>query len=75
MGRPRCDPFDANAIALAIETGETTPLRAYEAYASVAARPYARSSWEVLLKNCKHIKTDSKPPLTITHTHTKAQSS
>src|ERR1700684_2412417 len=65
MGRPRCDPFNANAIALAIEAGETTPLRAYEAYASVAARPYARSSWEVLLKNCKEIETDSKPTLAI----------
>jgi CRISPR-associated endonuclease Cas1 len=65
MGRPRCDPFNANAVALAIEAGETTPLRAYEAYASVAARPYARSSWEVLLKNCKDIETDSKPTLAI----------
>jgi CRISPR/Cas system-associated endonuclease Cas1 len=67
MARPRCDPFDANAVALAIEAAETTPLRAYEAYASVAARPYARSSWEVLLKNCKYIQTDIKPPLTIKH--------
>jgi CRISPR/Cas system-associated endonuclease Cas1 len=73
MGRPRCDPFDANTVALAIEAGETTPLRAYEAYASVAARPYARSSWEVLLKNNKGIQTDNKPPLTIKHT--KAQAS
>src|SRR6202453_4137613 len=73
MGRPRCDPFDANAVALAIEAGETTPLRAYEAYASVAARPYARSSWEVLLKNNKGIETDNKPILTIKHA--KAQAS
>jgi CRISPR/Cas system-associated endonuclease Cas1 len=72
MGRPRCDPFDANAVALAIEAGETTPLRAYEAYASVAARPYARSSWEVLLNNYKDIETDGKPPLTITHTNGQA---
>jgi hypothetical protein len=61
MGRPRCDPFDANAVALAIEAGETTPLRAYEAYASVAARPYTRSSWEVLLKNNKGIQNNNKP--------------
>jgi CRISPR associated protein Cas1 len=72
MGRPRCDPFDANAVALAIEAGETTPLRAYEAYASVAARPYARSSWEVLLKNNKGIETDNKPLLTIKHTKVEA---
>jgi CRISPR/Cas system-associated endonuclease Cas1 len=72
MGRPRCDPFDANAVALAIEAAETTPLRAYEAYASVAARPYARSSWEVLLKNNKGIETDSKPPLTIKPTNVQA---
>jgi CRISPR/Cas system-associated endonuclease Cas1 len=68
MGRPRCDPFDANVIAQAIEAGETTPLRAYEAYASVAARPYARSSWEVLLKNNKHAQTINKPRLVIKHT-------
>ena len=65
--------LDANAVALAIEAGETTPLRAYEAYASVAARPYARSSWEVLLKNNKGIETDNKPILTIKHA--KAQAS
>ena len=50
MSRPRCDPFDAGAILKAIEAGETTRLRAYEAYASTAAKPYARSSWEVMLK-------------------------
>lgn len=50
MARSRCDPFDALAISTAIKAGETTPLRAYEAYASTAARPYARASWEVMLK-------------------------
>jgi CRISPR-associated endonuclease Cas1 len=50
MGRTRCDPFDAEEVCIAIEAGETTPLRAYEKYASTAARPYARSSWEVMLK-------------------------
>jgi hypothetical protein len=72
MGRPRCDPFDANAVALAIEAGETTPLRAYEAYASVAARPYARSSWEVLLKTNKGIEINTKPSSTIMHTTNQA---
>ena len=45
--RPRCDPFDAPAIRTAIAKGETTERRAYEAYAATAARPYARSSFEV----------------------------
>ena len=50
MGRPRCDPFDAAAIIAAIGKGETTPLRAYQAYASTAARPYARSTFEIYLR-------------------------
>jgi CRISPR-associated endonuclease Cas1 len=72
MPRPRCDPFDANAVALAIAAGETTPLLAYEAYASTAARPYARSSWEVLLKTNMGIATNTKPSLTIMHTTNQA---
>jgi CRISPR/Cas system-associated endonuclease Cas1 len=50
MGRPRCDPFDAAAIIAAIGKGETTPFRAYQAYASTAARPYARASFETYLR-------------------------
>ena len=50
MGRPRCDPFDAAAIIAAIGEGETTPFRAYQAYASTAARPYARASFETYLR-------------------------
>jgi hypothetical protein len=50
MGRPRCDPFDAPAILAALAKGETTPRQAYEAYASEAARPYARSTFESLLR-------------------------
>jgi len=53
MGRPRCDPFDAAAILAAIVCGETTALRAYREYASTAARPYARSTWEMMLKKSK----------------------
>jgi len=51
--RPRCDPFDATAIRAAVARGETTERRAYEAYASTAARPYARSSFDVMLRSRK----------------------
>ena len=50
MGRPRCDQFDAAAIIAAIGKGETTPLRAYQDYAATAARPYARSTFEIYLR-------------------------
>jgi hypothetical protein len=48
--RPRCDPVDAAAIRLAIERGETNERAAYRAYAATAARPYARSSFTIMLK-------------------------
>lgn len=51
--RRRCDPFDASAIRAAIANGETTERRAYEAYASTAALPYARSSFDVMLRSRK----------------------
>jgi CRISP-associated protein Cas1 len=50
MARPRCDPFDAAAILTAIGKGETTPFRAYQDYAAMAARPYARSTFEIYLR-------------------------
>jgi CRISP-associated protein Cas1 len=53
MARARCDPFDAEAIRAAIVKGETTERRAYEAYAATAARPYARSSFDVMLRSRK----------------------
>jgi CRISPR-associated protein Cas1 len=53
MGRPRCDPFDAAAIITALDKLETTPLKAYQDYASVAARPYGRSTFELLLKRAR----------------------
>jgi hypothetical protein len=59
MGRPRCDPFDAAAIVAAIGKGETTPLRAYQAYASTAARPYARATFESYLRT--HERLDRSP--------------
>jgi CRISPR-associated protein Cas1 len=53
MGRPRCDPFDALAIIAALDKCETTPLRAFQDYASIAARPYARATFELLIAKAK----------------------
>jgi hypothetical protein len=61
MGRPRCDPFDAAAIIDAIGKGETTPLRAYQAYASTAARPYGRASFESYLRRHERLGPSTTP--------------
>jgi hypothetical protein len=61
MGRPRCDPFDAAAIIAAIGEGETTPFRAYQAYASTAARPYARASFETYLRRHERLGPSPQP--------------
>jgi CRISP-associated protein Cas1 len=53
MGRPRCDPFDMLAIIADLDAGKTTPLKAYQEYASVAARPYARSTFDLLLQQAR----------------------
>jgi CRISPR-associated protein Cas1 len=53
MGRPRCDPFDTSAIVAALDAGDITPLKAYQAYASEAARPYARATFELLIAKAK----------------------
>jgi hypothetical protein len=50
MSRPRCDPFDAAAIRAAITDGETSERKAYLTYASTAARPYARSTFTIMLR-------------------------
>src|SRR3984957_4714118 len=52
MARPRCDPFDPAVIRAAIDKGDMTERAAYIAYASTAARPYARTSFTLLLKRC-----------------------
>src|ERR1700683_1589197 len=65
MGRPRCDPFDAKALSKAIDAGEVTALRAYAAYASVAARPYARASWEKFINKSRGLPAQSKPKIHI----------
>jgi CRISPR/Cas system-associated endonuclease Cas1 len=50
MARPRCDVFDAAAARGAIAGGGVTARQAYEAYCATAARPYARSTWEMILR-------------------------
>jgi hypothetical protein len=61
MGRPRCDPFDAAAIIGAIDKGETTPLRADQDYAAMAARPYARASFESYLRRHERLGASPEP--------------
>ena len=63
MGRPRCDVFDPPAIRAAIAKGETTERGAYEAYASTAARPYARSSFDIMLRSRRPLAESVLPPL------------
>lgn len=53
MARPRCDPFDAPAIRASINRGETTERAAYLTYAATAARPYARSTFTLMLKHSR----------------------
>jgi hypothetical protein len=53
MARPRCDVFDAAAAREAIAGGRSTARQAYEAYCSTAARPYSRSTWELMLRRPK----------------------
>jgi hypothetical protein len=65
VGRPRCDPFDAAAVVAAIGKGETTPLRAYQAYASTAARPYARASFDTVLQRHQRLVPSPEPPPTV----------
>jgi CRISP-associated protein Cas1 len=60
--RPRCDPFDVNAVRTAIASGETTALAAYRSYASTAARPYARSSWEQMVRSRRPAEPRQSPP-------------
>jgi hypothetical protein len=65
MGRPRCDPFDAAAIIAAIGKGETTPLKAYQEYAAMAARPYARATFESYLRRHERLGPSPEPGLAV----------
>ena len=58
MGRPRCDPFDALRVIADLDAGRSTPLKAYRDYASVAARPYARATFELLVAKAKRGAAD-----------------
>jgi hypothetical protein len=51
-----------SAVRAAIASGDTTERRAYEAYAAVSARPYARSSWEVMLRSRKPVAKPERGP-------------
>jgi hypothetical protein len=51
IGRPYSDQFDAAAVSAAIAAGETTPLKAYQAYAATAGRPYARWTFEQIWRD------------------------
>jgi CRISPR-associated protein Cas1 len=61
VSRPRCDPADFAAIAQAIEAGETSERKAYMAYASTAARPYARSTFTIMLRRCVDMGSIADP--------------
>jgi hypothetical protein len=53
MGRPRCDPIDVAGVLDALALGNVTLLAAYRNYASTAARPYARSSWQGIIDRAR----------------------
>jgi CRISP-associated protein Cas1 len=62
MGRRRCDPFDPLAIIADLEAGKTKPIEAYQDYASVAARPYARGTFELLIAKARREAADGRTP-------------
>jgi CRISPR-associated endonuclease Cas1 len=62
--RPRCDVFDARTIRAAIEHGETTERAAYLNYSATAARPYARSTFSILLRRTREPESKAKPATT-----------
>jgi hypothetical protein len=61
MVRPRCDGFDAGSIRAAIEQGKATERAAYLAYAATAARPYARSTFALMLRNAANGPAVQRP--------------
>jgi CRISPR-associated protein Cas1 len=54
MSRPLCDPIDLPRVLSELATSATTPLKAYREYASEAARPYARSSFDAILDRAQN---------------------
>ena len=61
MARPRCDPFDASTIRSEISRGETTERVAYLTYAATAGRPYARSTFALMLRNVVNSAAIERP--------------
>jgi CRISP-associated protein Cas1 len=61
MARPRCDVFDAPAIRAAIDEGATTERAAYLAYAATAGRPYARSTFSLMLRRPPTSSVEATP--------------
>jgi CRISPR-associated protein Cas1 len=49
MARPRCDQFDLDAARAAIASGEKSERAVYLEYAATAGRPYARSTFSIML--------------------------
>jgi CRISPR-associated endonuclease Cas1 len=50
-----------SAVRTAIASGETTAMAAYRSYASTAARPYARSSWEQMVRSRRPAEPRQSP--------------
>jgi CRISPR/Cas system-associated endonuclease Cas1 len=61
MARPRCDGFDAASVRTAIEQGKATERATYLAYAATAARPYARSTFALVLRDAANGTAIKRP--------------
>jgi CRISP-associated protein Cas1 len=61
MSRQRCDPFDVRAMRLAIEGG-ASERALYLAYASTAGRPYARSTFSLMVRRKVTPEPKPEPP-------------
>jgi CRISP-associated protein Cas1 len=61
MARPRWDGFDVASVRAAIEQGKATERAAYLAYAATAARPYARSTFALMLRNAANGAAIERP--------------
>jgi CRISPR/Cas system-associated endonuclease Cas1 len=64
LSRSRCDWFDVVAVRSAIEQGSISERAAYLEYASAAGRPYARSTFSVMLRRKAEPKAAPSEPLT-----------
>jgi CRISP-associated protein Cas1 len=61
MARPRCDGFDAASVRAAIEQGKATERSLYLTYAATAARPYARSTFALMLRSAANGAAIERP--------------